>query len=204
MAERMDEEIETWMIVFPICFRKIRTFFSTSDPVLKPCRRFVQYWPEFEFRPPSVARISELIEYLRSRSWNCSVCPWKKKMFKRGGDDWYVPLHTKCISQIKIGATKFPDSNPHWHEVSRHTKTLGCNKSRQQSWPRFIFFSQGRGYYLLIFQFLLSGASEIIENMPTMFQYSTGVSYATLAVGGHDRKRLLLNKITHKGAERSW
>ena len=44
-------------------------------------------WPEFECRPPSVARISELIEYLRSRSWNCSVCPWKKKFFKRGGDD---------------------------------------------------------------------------------------------------------------------
>lgn len=37
--------------------------------------------------------------------------------------------------------------------------------------------------------------------MPTMFQYATGVSYA---VGGHDRKRFLLNKITHKGAERSW
>ena len=68
-------------------------------------------------------------------------------------------------------------------------------------WTTVHFFFQGRGYYLLIFQFLLPGASEIIENMPTMFQYSTGVSYA---VGGHDRKRFLLNKITHKGAERSW
>lgn len=66
-------------------------------------------------------------------------------------------------------ATKFTDPKPHQHEVSRHIKNtvMYMYKMFDSRVDHGLFCFQGSGNYL--FQFLLSGTSEILQICPICF-----------------------------------
>lgn len=100
----------------------------------------------------------------------------------------------------------FPDPTPHRHELGRHIKTPGCRKIFDSRVDHGPFCFQGSGNCL--FQFLLSGASEILQicplcfNIQRMFQmHDASSDDETMSQGS---TRPCPQMLSMKGAERSW